>query len=426
MKHLVNKSLSLLLIVSILISIFAINSFAAGFDIDYKKMAHHHFNNLSGNIPKNEHDSCGYVAMSMVLSFYDCYWSDIFVAHNQEGAKANINKFLSYPNFPVLLKLENDILSDTEKENETAYRAFIQNNSDDYLHMHLISLGIQNNYHPTDDDIAGFGITTKEMANILDIYFDGKFGAEDYYREDEDYDESLPVTIHIVSELDSSKTRQDVIDAINTQVTIGNPVIYRADKIIESSGGTTRSSEASDDEKVGHFMVAYFSTESGDILFHKGHTSESYSTFNTTEYNLNIEALWIEINEDVFPHSCSDNYIWYPDETPVCSCIAYKDMHPEHVHSQFYISNDETTHTYGCEWGCDDIVSPHEYASYTSYSNSLHSARCRCGYTMSESHNFQRISPRYSVCMNCGYTRDHHLGGNENVHLGTEDEEDTE
>lgn len=27
---------------------------------------------------------------------------------------------------------------------------------------------------------------------------------------------------------------------------------------------------------------------------------------------------------------------------------------------------------------------------------------------------------------NCGYQRDHHLGGNENVHLGTEDEEDTE
>jgi hypothetical protein len=135
--------------------------------------------------------------------------------------------------------------------------------------------------------------------------------------------------------------------------------------------------------------------------------------------------MWIEIN-DSLPHSCNEKYRFGFDEIPVCSCIAYKDMHPEHVHSKFYISNDEATHTYGCEWGCDDIVSLHEYASYTSYSNSLHSARCRCGYTMAESHNFERISPRYSVCMNCGYTRDHHLGGNENVHLGTEDEEDTE
>ena len=389
------------LIFSIFFGMFAANASASGFDIEYEKMSHHHFDILNGYIPSNEHGSCGYVAMSMVLSFYDCYWSDIFVAETYEGIKPSIDDYYPYPHTVATLKLENSVLTETEKENETAYRSFINNNKCNYLHPYLISLGIEKGYHPTDDEEVGFGITIIQMANVLDKYFDKIIGEADYYRSDGNYSESLPVSIHLIREQNLDENRERVIESIKTQVDSGNPVIYRADKI--QNRQETRNSEISDDEEIGHFMVAYYSTDSEDILFHTGHTSNSYSTFDTTDYDLDIEALWIEINEDVLPHSCSDNYYWYPTHSNICSCNAYKELHPEHTHSNCgeYASN-QTTHTYSCYCG-QSITSSHNF-TYTAINSLYHSVGCTtCGYTYTEMHPGVNAIKKPRLCSKCQY-----------------------
>lgn len=421
-KH--KQLISIILIATLLFGIFSVNIYASEDNIVYSKVLHHHFHKLYGNIPSNYHNNCGYVAMSMVLSFYDCYWSDEFVAENYEGVKPNINENNLYPNFSVTLKDEE--LSDVEKTDETDYRTFIEKNKNNYLHSHLLSLGINKGLHPTNDEKEGFEITIIEMAEILDDYFDEVFGAGDYYSADGTYDETLPITIHIVSARNNGGQTQNVINSIKEQINNGNPVIYRGDKIKRPSGGATRSSGSSGDDYIGHFMVAYYIEDSEDIVFHTSNSSDSYVSFSDTEYNLNIEALWMEINENVFEHDCSDNYRWAPTNSNVCSCIAYKDMHPAHVHedSGIYISSNATRHIYGCVWG-DIGEASHNHNSNSVVSNSLHKSICSCGYKYTEMHFFKQTTPRYSVCVYCGYTRDE-WGPGQSVIMGTEDEEESE
>ncbi len=406
-----SKLVSGILIFSILLSIFSICASSNDSSEEYKTVAHHHFHKLGSNVPANSHGSCGYVAMSMLLSFYDTYWSDLFVAEKYENPlKPSVTPANNYPNTVASLILENGDLSDDEKDNESAYRNFIYENANKYLHMNLILLGIQNNLNHEDDNEDSFGITASETAGVLDKYFDLIFGAADYYREDQNYDETLPVTVHIVKEDTSAESRQNVINCIKEQVKKGNPVIYGADKIKSQSEKATSGSK-NGIEKIGHWMVAYGIDDSDDILLHLGYyTGDTYSTINTVEFNLSIEAVWVEINEDILPHSCSDNYDWASNHTSVCSCIAYKDLHPEHVHEKDneVVSRTATTHTYRCKWGDICVEELHTYISYQDSTATSHTARCACGYSTSQPHMFEykNVSNLYHKCVcACGYTK---------------------
>ena len=421
------KTISFFVIVALLICSSAIYAFAdtEAPEIEYTTVASHYFNEINYDIPYNHHGSCGYVAMSMLLSFYDTYWSDLFIDEDLEhptkpsaSDTADLNR-LMVPK----LKLENTLLSETEKEDISAYRMFIQNNQDEYLHMLLLSYGIERNYHLTGEDDSGitddFGITTNEIGTILDAYFDDIFGDGDYYLEDGDYPENSSITIHMIEEGKNGKTKQDVLDEIKEKANEGIPVMYSAVKVESTNSEATSSSGI---KKTRHCMIAYYADD--DILLHTGHIDNPYTTYNNTEYKFDIEALWIEINEDVMPHSCSNNFNWYETGEGACSCGVYRELHPEHEHEYSLESTTETTHTYTCAWGCEK-TEHHDRQNCYSISNVMHTATCSCGRTYSEQHNFEKKSARYSVCMNCGYTRDH-FGGNENVHLGTKEDEETE
>ena len=80
------KSVALILSVVILVSICAIPSSAAlDINVGNKTILEHYFemagvktSETQHFIPPNAEGSCGYVAMSMVLSYYDTYWHKDF------------------------------------------------------------------------------------------------------------------------------------------------------------------------------------------------------------------------------------------------------------------------------------------------------------------------------------------------------------
>ena len=189
-------------------------------------------------------------------------------------------------------------------------------------------------------------------------------------------------------------------------------------------------------------MVAYAvetkSDGTSDILLHKGHIGNPYTSVNQTEYSHNIEACWIEINEDVLPHVCpteneEESFYDYVDiikKKGVCACQIYGDKHPSHNHEIYdvirretdnhiyycicgvpltephcnfsYEQSSSTAHNAICECGYKITDQPHQFTEFTNQSNLYHKAYCACGYSRNEMHVTQSINNRYSKCTICG------------------------
>ena len=76
MKNVKYKLISVALIIAILSGMLVINASA---DEEYDTLLQYYFEELEGDVPANIHGSCGYVALCMMLSFYDFYWDDRFI-----------------------------------------------------------------------------------------------------------------------------------------------------------------------------------------------------------------------------------------------------------------------------------------------------------------------------------------------------------
>ena len=125
--------------------------------------------------PSNNIGSCSYVALSLLLSFYDAYWDDRFVpnAYETMGVIDPTNGEIS-EDFHFTLenrewrnfRTERGIDLQTE-EAEIAYAQFIQENSDEYLQMYLLSLAIDQGFH--EDELV-YGLKAYEIIDFLEFY----------------------------------------------------------------------------------------------------------------------------------------------------------------------------------------------------------------------------------------------------------------
>ena len=412
MKKIKNIFLALF-IFSLIFGVFVINAFAYE-NNQYENVAHHYFENLGNSIPDNCHASCAYVAMGMLLSFYDIYWSDSFITDNDylntNGAKNVVSR--AFPNGTPGLLLENDDLSESEKENVLEYKTFVQNKAEDYFHMYLLSLGMNMGISDITDETCTYEITFYDQAMILDKYFDSIFGENDYYGADENCSANLPLTIHYMYEIDPGQNRESILNKIREEVDKGNPVIYRGDRLKSTSTSNISGNSDNNSEKVGHVMIAYHAESDGDILLHTGHIKENESEITTTvektEYNLNIGVFWIEINTDILEHVCSNYYTYNNLETAidVCSCVAYKYVHPAHSHINLKLEQyDSNQHKYKCSWGCE-IKKDHD--TVHQIDGDYHSFVCECGYSYEEpfSISYQQSNDSHVVTYECGSNYD--------------------
>lgn len=403
MKKIRKITVAICLIVSIVISgIFSFHVSAAL--SDYSTCVSHHFDRINGNVPSNVHGSCGYVALSLFLSFYDVYWDENLVADKYE-AHNTVSSGILDPNPTPYLALEYDALKKYVNGNELTpaqYKTFIEANKDNYFHMYLLYLASKNDepngfvsmLNLLDDD---YGIYTSEMKILLEYYLYVICGID-----------SRGVTVHmeesqgLITSEENSAFLQGIRDKVNGNEdggvnNSGIPVIYSG----KDTSADTR-----------HAMIAYDTKakegEKDDVLLHMGYTSNSYSSIYNTVYNQDVQIIWIEINEEYFPHVHCSDYNWKDTDENVCSCIAYKDMHPAHLHESTgkLARRDVATHTYECVWG-DEITEPHSFTSNLNPTSTSHTAVCECGYTITVKHIFtyESISNLYhgGVCA-CGYS----------------------
>ena len=462
MKKSVRKIIFIAFIFTAIASLLMLN--ASADTTEYESCADWYFSELTGeNVPYNYSGSCGYVAASMLLTYYDLYWNDNFVSstyekdvalnYNYTGIKSST--FVS--DMEVLRKMNweyNASVTSIEQymtEDEYIAQFFPSylegSEAPQTLHVELVRMGIAAGYYDGEKESRKYSADIYDLAKVLDTYFDGKFGDYRYYDPlhlNDITGQTPPIKIKCLDSRNPGTSREEVIEKMYYLLDNNIPFIYE---------GVSSSSDENE-EKEAHVMVAYQAIRDDednivDCKIHKGYPNDTQTTLSGTEYNTKIGIVWFEIDESRVPHVCSDSYVF--SDKKYCTCQLYGNLHPSHMHSYEKVEHDLTfhwrecfcgerdqifghnsifeskdaggTHYYSC--GCGYSYTTDHLYRYVHYSNSLHRKICdACGDTCLESHHFvTAANPRYSRCHYCGYTRDEWGSGGSAVIMGKKEDE---
>lgn len=303
-----------------------------------------YFANLTQNFGVNYKASCGYVAIGMLLSYYDTYLSDTIIPESYDvisnGESSNIT---TRGNSPGILK---DEIVNAPEMNSYEYFAAISSIDNVSLHAKLITMGAEMGYYFFSDQDpckTSFEI----ILNVLNHYLSSFIGLT-----------QSEYTINTMTG-SSSVVKNYTISQINQ----GNPVLLG---IIY--GGT------------GHIVIAYdYDSELNKLYGHMG-WDQSMTHISLDNYPC-VFALTLDFNIE---HTHSNNYA-------VTKTI-----------------NDTTTTHYYCYHEENIAMLDHKIERYVKYSNEKHKAICSCGYYELRPHAIKHGSSyvingrKYANCINCG------------------------
>ncbi len=279
---------------------------AVGYDSNlYLKdnYATYYFSNLTSNFGYNVKGSCSYVALGMLLSYYDTFWDDNIIPEQYDSViHLNHNQIITEIKSPGI-RDDYDVLSSLWFSNAFYYENVVEKHSDEYLHLKLIQMGQERFNYFKAEEIFPCGLTALELLNLTKYYL------YDY----------MGYTNNQVSILNPSSTKQkDVRNFTVSMLKKGIPVILL---------GTA-------DNKDSHFAVAYDYNENTDSIYvhmgsHKaGAKIYCHNNFELEGYTLN-RAFAIQFNTE---HSHSENYqssINSKYLETICPCEL--SIHPSHV-----------------------------------------------------------------------------------------------
>ena len=386
--------------------------------------AAYYFSQLKENFGYNHKGTCSYVAVAMLLSYYDTYWDDSIIEQNIDGVTNEVwdvveNEFdITKPlkdneQSPGIRSEMDDVLylkymkglSSTEKLSDSDYDNFVLSNSNTYFHLELVRLGTQ---------VLGmeYGIYPRHIVDLLDHYLYTYKG----------YDSSQ-VTINYKNWADLQDNKRDYIIE---KVKNGIPVIV--------SGGNISL------DPWGHTYIIYDYDEANDELYcHMGWIEDpdpdvfheyTHVKFSTIGGTLIGGAITLEFNT---PHSHSNNYVdsegntycscYFPILRDIhrheyeacagaenmfhvykCGCVAENDTPVLHRFETVIVDNDQ--HKDVCiDCGYEREVVMHDF-QYTTNNDNTHTLSCLdCGFMISEEHDYVTHNHCYEKCADCGNVR---------------------
>lgn len=249
--------------------------------------SNYYFMNLKNNIGNNVYGSCTYVAMGMLLSFYDSYWDDSFVPEaydvTTEFQPIRQSDFDIIPldtESPGVLFESNELVGNLSMNQ---YLDIVNQNSDTYFQFKLIQLAKQyfgNEKFDTEDQPLGMNYS--ELQSFLSYYihtFNQKSNSD--------------VTINSATGSSGTVRNFTVAKLLN-----GTPVLLRA---------------KNSDSDTGHAMIDYdYDSNTQEIYVHTGWKDESkritltHVSLTDLGYDVLCDATAIETN---YAHKFSKNYI---------------------------------------------------------------------------------------------------------------------
>ena len=245
-----------------------------------------YFSNLRENIGNNRYGSCSYVAIGMLLSFYDSYWSDLFIpeTYDVEPTSAFVTYHSADFSFPPFYAESPGIAFEPTNQVESLsledYLYYVASNSNTYFQCKLISLS--QTYFGTqkfESETNPFGMTFADISGFLSYYLYG-------------YRNFTTSQVLIDSCNDTSLLRSYTISKIKN----GIPVILRSQS---SSIG-------------GHAFIAYdYDEDLDEIYVHTGWRDDvadktlSHVSLSSTGFTTLCDAISLNV---LMPSTFSYNY----------------------------------------------------------------------------------------------------------------------
>lgn len=257
-----------------------------------------YFKNLNTNFGNNNKGSCGYVAASMLLSYYDTVLNEKIVPRQFDNPSLAHDK----PDFSESPGVK--FYQPSYNPDEISYKDYVKDinkRKSTYLHECLISLAIEKNLTdtPKDKNSNEFLLSTsvENIKKVLKRYF-----KKVAYIKSSEYD------IHLQdngSEIMSAKTINELTELSND---IRKYVIRKVKKGFPVLLGIHNGEDA-------HVVIAYDYDKNTDKLYcHFGWASDSRlnnSTHMTPEdagYSIYCSALVLEFDERKISRTHTDNY----------------------------------------------------------------------------------------------------------------------
>ena len=341
-----------------------------------------YYDNLTQNFGKNYKGSCGYVAIGMLLSYYDTFLNDNIIPEQYDvmGEGVGID-LITWRDSPGVLR---DIIDNGYNLSAGDYYDAMLAQSEYSLHAKLITIGHRFGYYNYLSNMpAGttFGMVMAVLKGYLNLY-----------REYTNNDYSLNYAYELIPSEDNS-----VRDFVINEIQEGKPVLLALYGFDENN------------KKEGHVVIAYDYNESTDEIYcHFGWGADkTHITPESEGLTLYKAALTVDFDLN---NTHSYNYNEYNSDNMYCSC--YFSCHPEHE-CRYYLEYDGTYHTYACDCNAsEETLLEHNFVTQEQ-DKSRHTLCCvDCGYVKTEFHNYQYIEHddeyHNSVCKICGYSENNY------------------
>ncbi len=308
-----------------------------------------YFSGLTENFGENAKGSCTYVALGMLLSYYDSYLSDNIIPEQYDVVSTGYNSdIISRSNSPGAVN--DKILNNVSKEE---YRDYINNLTKiDYynilkekfetnsLQVYLIELADRYDLMKINNGSETFGSNFNASWSLLSYYLwsVGYICNTDYTMEDSREDKG-----------------DDVKQFIKDNIDLGRPVFVCAENILGA----------------GHAFICHDYDSNSNFYAHMGsHEKIEFTNCNPfTYYNFNLKAMAVDFK---FTHTHSYNYM---------------------VGDKAYCY-------------CDDAIEAyhnHSYGIPLKLNKQYHVSYCKCGLTKKGMHWIRgATNERYAKCGACG------------------------
>ncbi len=352
----------------------------------------------------NKHGSCGYIALGMVLLYYDSFWDnnlidDDYVLDGEiEVTEAGDLAYFLAPGTAW------DALA---YEDYYEYCQAIYNHNPPSFHGYLLSLGEE--YHNVEADIEEgeyyFGLYPGDQADLLREYLQIRDNEVESFSAT-DWEITSVVNRGLMSYWDDSEVREAVIGYIQQ----GYPVLICADyeNTINPIRGLSGMNFFEDEEATGrarHALVAYdyeYDSETGRNIIY-AHTGWPGYSENGDDYaHMDVDALGTGQNAKIYAYSVLK---------PVSDAV-------EHIHNNNHkvtvvdgdghpIEDQEPTYVCSCQ------LSTHQHEQWSEILLPIpsdpnrqlyHYYFCYCEAKINEGHIYESIGLNKRRCVKCSYT----------------------
>lgn len=311
-----------------------------------------YFSKLSTNFGYNHYNSCGFVALASLLSYYDSFLNDDFIDDKYE-----INADLKGVKLPqYFLNDDYDFESpgikyDKDQVLNLGYgsSSYVSNkiksySENGYFQFYLLNLAYQQNYEklkPANE--LDFTMSNYDLRDLLYKYIQAKSNI---------LLDSNNCPSTIVSDMDyigkDGQTYDTYISKVIKLIKKGIPLL------------TLINNTKSGIKYYGHFAIAYdyqegYENPEDGIIFNIGLSDENDKNITAIPFydikeNTSATQLhsYFYLKKDYFNHKTTNNY-YDSENNNITACPCQISTHPNHIHYFAYNYMNSLYHSYECE-----------------------------------------------------------------------------